>query len=94
MVLEVAPISDDIKFYFDCLTVLLESFLIQVSVTCDVDFTGHGGSRAADYVKQNLFKNLLEHPQFVSDTKLAIGMKYSAPREHCYTLHFVYWGPD
>ena len=37
---------------------------------------GHGGSRAADYVKQNLFKNLLEHPQFVSDTKLAIGMQF------------------
>ncbi|KAG0557660.1 hypothetical protein KC19_11G147300 [Ceratodon purpureus] len=39
-------------------------------------FDGHGGSRAADYVKQNLFKNLLEHPQFVSDTKLAIAETY------------------
>uniref|UniRef100_A0A7I4BN82 protein-serine/threonine phosphatase n=1 Tax=Physcomitrium patens TaxID=3218 RepID=A0A7I4BN82_PHYPA len=36
-------------------------------------FDGHGGSRAAVYVKQNLFKNLLEHPQFVTDTKVAIG---------------------
>jgi protein phosphatase 1L len=39
-------------------------------------FDGHGGSRAADYVKQNLFKNLLEHPQFLSDTKLAIAETY------------------
>ena len=44
---------------------------------CNDGFTGHGGSRAADYVKKNLFKNLLEHPQFVSDTKLAIGMQFS-----------------
>lgn len=36
-------------------------------------FDGHGGSRAAVYVKQNLFKNLLGHPQFVTDTNLAIG---------------------
>ncbi|XP_024360174.1 probable protein phosphatase 2C 59 isoform X2 [Physcomitrium patens] len=35
-------------------------------------FDGHGGSRAAVYVKQNLFKNLLGHPQFVTDTNLAI----------------------
>lgn len=40
-------------------------------------FSGHGGSRAADYVKQHLFKNLLNHPQFVTDTKLAIGMQFS-----------------
>jgi len=46
-------------------------------VYCHV--AGHGGSRAADYVKQNLFKNLLEHPQFVTDTKRAIGMQFSLP---------------
>uniref|UniRef100_A0A7I4BQP8 protein-serine/threonine phosphatase n=1 Tax=Physcomitrium patens TaxID=3218 RepID=A0A7I4BQP8_PHYPA len=39
-------------------------------------FDGHGGSRAAVYVKQNLFKNLLEHPQFVTDTKVAIAETY------------------
>jgi len=41
-------------------------------------FDGHGGSRAADYVQQNLFKNLLEHPQFVTDTKLAIAETYQS----------------
>jgi len=39
-------------------------------------FDGHGGSRAADYVKQHLFKNLLKHPQFLTDTELAIAETY------------------
>lgn len=34
---------------------------------------GHGGARAAEYVKQNLFSNLIKHPKFISDTKSAIG---------------------
>ena len=38
-------------------------------------FTGHGGSRAADYVQKNLFENLIKHPSFISDTTSAIGMK-------------------
>lgn len=41
-------------------------------------FDGHGGSRAADYIQQNLFKNLLEHPKFVTDTKLAIAETYQS----------------
>ncbi|MBA0690605.1 hypothetical protein Goari_008270 [Gossypium aridum] len=36
-------------------------------------FDGHGGVRAAEYVKQNLFSNLIKHPKFISDTKSAIG---------------------
>eukprot|EP00249_Psilotum_nudum_P004174 c17719_g1_i2 orf=387-1175(+) len=39
-------------------------------------FDGHGGSRAAEYVKQNLFENLIVHPDFVSDTKTAIAETY------------------
>ncbi|PPS09333.1 hypothetical protein GOBAR_AA11316 [Gossypium barbadense] len=35
--------------------------------------SGHGGVRAAEYVKQNLFSNLIKHPKFISDTKSAIG---------------------
>ncbi|PKU84898.1 putative protein phosphatase 2C 59 [Dendrobium catenatum] len=35
-------------------------------------FDGHGGARAAQYVKQNLFSNLIKHPKFFSDTKSAI----------------------
>lgn len=35
-------------------------------------FDGHGGSRAADYLKEHLFENLMKHPQFLMDTKLAI----------------------
>ncbi|XP_058089788.1 probable protein phosphatase 2C 11 isoform X7 [Magnolia sinica] len=35
-------------------------------------FDGHGGSRAAEYVKKNLFKNLSSHPDFINDTKTAI----------------------
>eukprot|EP01018_Ginkgo_biloba_P030334 Gb_26830 [translate_table: standard] len=52
---------------------------------CEVDgqivglfgvFDGHGGARAAEYVKQNLFVNLISHPKFISDTKLAIADAY------------------
>jgi hypothetical protein len=34
--------------------------------------SGHGGSRAAEYLKQHLFENLMKHPEFLTDTKLAI----------------------
>ncbi|PKA50846.1 putative protein phosphatase 2C 59 [Apostasia shenzhenica] len=40
-------------------------------------FDGHGGARAAEYVKQNLFSNLIRHPKFISDTKSAIVDAYS-----------------
>eukprot|EP00252_Welwitschia_mirabilis_P026203 TRINITY_DN8486_c0_g2_i1.p1 TRINITY_DN8486_c0_g2~~TRINITY_DN8486_c0_g2_i1.p1 ORF type:complete len:289 (-),score=76.18 TRINITY_DN8486_c0_g2_i1:114-980(-) len=39
-------------------------------------FDGHGGSRAAEYLKKHLFENLLNHPQFTTDTKLAISETY------------------
>ncbi|KAH9304655.1 hypothetical protein KI387_009059, partial [Taxus chinensis] len=39
-------------------------------------FDGHGGARAAEYVKQNLFLNLRNHPKFSSDIKLAIADAY------------------
>ncbi|RRT69309.1 hypothetical protein B296_00002426 [Ensete ventricosum] len=34
----------------------------------------HGGARAAEYVKEHLFSNLIKHPKFISDTKSAIGV--------------------
>ncbi|CAI9287169.1 unnamed protein product [Lactuca saligna] len=40
-------------------------------------FDGHGGARAAEFVKHNLFTNLLKHPKFISDTKSAIAEAYS-----------------
>ncbi|PQM34686.1 putative protein phosphatase 2C 59 [Prunus yedoensis var. nudiflora] len=43
-------------------------------------FDGHGGARAAEYVKQNLFSNLIRHPKFISDTKSAIAIAVS--RDH------------
>ncbi|XP_050141559.1 probable protein phosphatase 2C 76 isoform X1 [Malus sylvestris] len=39
-------------------------------------FDGHGGSRAAQYLKEHLFDNLMKHPQFMTDTKLAISESY------------------
>uniref|UniRef100_A0A0E0BY96 protein-serine/threonine phosphatase n=1 Tax=Oryza meridionalis TaxID=40149 RepID=A0A0E0BY96_9ORYZ len=39
-------------------------------------FDGHGGPRAAEYLKENLFENLLKHPEFLTDTKLAISETY------------------
>lgn len=35
-------------------------------------FDGHGGARTAEYLKNNLFKNLSSHPEFMKDTKSAI----------------------
>lgn len=40
-------------------------------------FDGHGGARAAEYVKHDLFSNLIRHPKFISDTKSAIADAYS-----------------
>ncbi|XWS72789.1 hypothetical protein CRYUN_Cryun02cG0070900 [Craigia yunnanensis] len=40
-------------------------------------FDGHGGARAAEYVKKNLFSNLIRHPKFISDTKSAIADAYN-----------------
>lgn len=39
-------------------------------------FDGHGGSRAAEFLKEHLFKNLMKHQQFITDTKLAISETY------------------
>jgi len=39
-------------------------------------FDGHGGCGAARYVKENLFRNLLQHPNFVSDLELALRDSY------------------
>lgn len=44
------------------------------SFNCEISTTGHGGSRAAEYLKEHLFENLMKHPQFMTDTKLAISM--------------------
>ncbi|KAK8968645.1 putative protein phosphatase 2C 59 [Platanthera guangdongensis] len=40
-------------------------------------FDGHGGVRAAEYVKQHLFSNLIKHPKFISDIKSAIADAYN-----------------
>ncbi|PSS04437.1 Protein like [Actinidia chinensis var. chinensis] len=39
-------------------------------------FDGHGGSRAAEFLKEHLFENLMKHPQFLTNTKLAISETY------------------
>ncbi|XP_057950431.1 probable protein phosphatase 2C 76 isoform X1 [Malania oleifera] len=39
-------------------------------------FDGHGGSRAAEFLKEHLFENLMKHPQFITDTKMAISETY------------------
>ncbi|KAL9677409.1 hypothetical protein QQ045_005638 [Rhodiola kirilowii] len=40
-------------------------------------FDGHGGIRAAEFVKQNLFSNLMKHPKFTTDIKSAIADAYN-----------------
>uniref|UniRef100_M8C554 protein-serine/threonine phosphatase n=1 Tax=Aegilops tauschii TaxID=37682 RepID=M8C554_AEGTA len=47
---------------------------------CDLyncTYTGHGGSCAAEYLKEHLFENLLKHPAFISDTKTSISESYT-----------------
>jgi protein phosphatase 1L len=39
-------------------------------------FDGHNGSRAAEYVKRNLFHNLLRHPKFFDNIILAIAESF------------------
>ncbi|KAL7003581.1 protein-serine,threonine phosphatase [Sarracenia purpurea var. burkii] len=39
-------------------------------------FDGHGGSHAAEFLKEHLFENLMKHPQFLTNTKLAISETY------------------
>ncbi|XP_024442750.1 probable protein phosphatase 2C 76 isoform X3 [Populus trichocarpa] len=63
--------------------VTMEDFYDAKSTTIDGQrvcmfgiFDGHGGSRAAEYLKEHLFENLLKHPQFMADTKLAISQSY------------------
>ncbi|WCJ43452.1 Protein phosphatase 2C family protein [Euphorbia peplus] len=35
-------------------------------------FDGHGGARTAEYLKNNLFRNLSSHPDFINNTRTAI----------------------
>ncbi|BAF19679.1 Os06g0526700 [Oryza sativa Japonica Group] len=46
-------------------------------VGCRLHTLGHGGPRAAEYLKKHLFKNLVKHPKFLKDTKLAISNVFS-----------------
>ncbi|KAK4745412.1 hypothetical protein SAY87_011724 [Trapa incisa] len=39
-------------------------------------FDGHGGSRAAEYLKEHLFDNLMKHPDFIKDAKSTITKIY------------------
>nr|ACF35047.1 protein phosphatase 2C [Hevea brasiliensis] len=39
-------------------------------------FDGHGGSHAAEYLKEHLFDNLMKRPQFMENPKLAISETY------------------
>lgn len=39
-------------------------------------FDGHGGSRAAQFLKNHLFESLMKHPEFFTNTKLAISQTY------------------
>lgn len=41
-------------------------------------FDGHGGPNAADYVRSNLFVNVLQHNKFTSDLKSAIEESYES----------------
>lgn len=46
---------------------------IFLKVVLFIVLSGHGGAQAAEYVKQNLFSNLIKDAKFITDTKSAIG---------------------
>ncbi|XP_073051855.1 probable protein phosphatase 2C 59 isoform X1 [Primulina eburnea] len=52
-------------------------------------FDGHGGARAAEYVKKNLFNNLIRHPKFISDTRSAIGMFFMFHHNYCIIFYKI-----
>lgn len=53
-------------------------YVFVIVIMC-LTHTGHGGSRAAEYLKEHLFENLMKHPHFLTDTKLAFSaLKISA----------------
>ncbi|RVW26718.1 putative protein phosphatase 2C 76 [Vitis vinifera] len=54
-------------------------------------FDGHGGSRAAEFLKEHLFENLMKHPEFMTNTKLAISeFKFSNSQLLCmiFSVHY------
>jgi protein phosphatase 1L len=61
---------------FDGQRFVLLDFLLSLSASIwNISIlSGHGGSRAAEYLKEHLFDNLMKHPEFMKDTKLAISM--------------------
>lgn len=69
------------------LTLLFHNYFLDVLCSN----LGHGGSRTAEYLKNNLFKNLSSHPDFIKDTKSAIGMILVdlLRRISCYSLFLV-----
>ena len=55
---------------------------------CHAARSGHGGPNAADYVRGNLFNNLLQHAKFPSDLHCAIG-----EMPDCQLMHFLSHDP-
>ncbi|XP_075492336.1 putative protein phosphatase 2C 76 isoform X1 [Primulina tabacum] len=39
-------------------------------------FDGHGGSRAAEFLKEHLFENIMKHAEFIRNVKLALSEAY------------------
>ncbi|RVW72298.1 putative protein phosphatase 2C 52 [Vitis vinifera] len=49
-------------------------------------FDGHGGSRAAEFLKEHLFENLMKHPEFMTNTKLAIRLCFCSVSFWCHSF--------
>uniref|UniRef100_A0A803L2P6 PPM-type phosphatase domain-containing protein n=1 Tax=Chenopodium quinoa TaxID=63459 RepID=A0A803L2P6_CHEQI len=63
-----------------CMSLVLLGNLACFKVPMDLvllpGIASHGGSRAAEYLKDYLFENLMKHPKFIEDTKVAISETY------------------
>jgi protein phosphatase 1L len=55
-----------------CTLALLTLWLLSMMLIWCFGALGHGGNFAAEYLKENLFENLMKHPKFLKNTKLAI----------------------
>lgn len=69
----------------EVLLVVFSPIIFSLSYSCCWNNAGHGGSRAAKFVKEHLFDNLLKHHKFLSDTKAAIGIYICAFSDYVWT---------
>lgn len=63
-----------IQFVIGSIVVVILYFTICISNICTNE--GHGGKKAAEYLKDHLYNIIVGHPSFITDTTTALGTIY------------------